>query len=759
MSDFEWRTDEDSGWEDVPGTAEAPPPGAGRRLWSRLRRHWRFMVSLALLTVAGSMLVGRWVDVRLATAETMIRDEVLLTHGVLMDAARRQDPELLSTVLGGSRTWRQQQEAALERGALFDREVIGVTWQKDAEVENVIELTPDWQQAVVTSTLQYQGYVGEGVMATFGLQHLFFYERDGEQWLLAPHPDSVWASWATARGERVQTVIPLRDDEFAEQMIGELEAVVAALCSERLDCPRDLQVRVRFDRNLETIHTPTLWVNGVMREEVHVGLTAPSLVGYPQDESGFKALRKAYLRAITGKLIETMWRGSGGVGSVMHAAQQRAVMADLDLIPWQPLVENVTENFSAAGDIFGLCADGPAGGTRLIRYDALRGEWRTEEAGRAWLQMVGLEAVEGVLLREETRTIGPVQPGTVDIVWWGPDGERARFENLYFANTQGSGASFEAYTEQGEGVWVYVSAAQGCDGQQCGGVVQRDRWTVWSPDGQHTLFVAPQEGSQSPPVGGDVVWLGDAAGSPLTPFEEGFHPVWIDDETFGYLLPPDEVMGGFAQTYDLVVWHLDENGVGDRKVITIDVMNALAETAGGSELVEEMGAFVNRIVGHRSRPGTVVLSGASFANLLSSVAVPEMSAFILLVDIEQESVVALMPNTEGQGIIMPRMSSDGARIAYVSGFDPTAAETLVMATLTIDNMVLTHTVIMEMELDLGGTGYFGWWDGGAPYEWSADGTQLLVGYEGIATIVDGETGRISQLYPPSAGCGQFAWVD
>lgn len=780
MTQFDWKTDEENGWERPP---QLPPEqeGGGGALRRLLRRRWRPLSALLLVIGAATLLTVRGLALRLAAVEAATLADVRMAHEVLLAAAAEGDEELYLSLLGGSRSWRQRQLAALEQDVLYERRALGLIWQKDAETDEEIVLSPDLQQAVVTGTLRYEELPDNGSQETILLRHHFRYERSGSRWLLSPPQESMWNGWVTFEEEpdRDLAIIPRRDEEIGKRLSNEIVLIVRRLCDGLITCSEQTSVEIRFSTGSELLASPRLWVNAARRNAYGLDLPTPSLVGAPAGEADFRALRAAYLRVTARLFYDSIARGVGGASMALHDARYRAILAELDLMAWPPQIEEAAGTVAIAGDVLTMCSDIPNAGASLWRYDADAGRWRAELSGRNLLQMAALNGVPGVLLREQherqRRTTEP-QP---DLVWWGEGQELALFENYYLGTVFPSSPMFTAANTDGQLHWINLGAAGNCNGRRCSGIQVHERAVVWSPDGQHTLFWRELEGSRSPPASDGVLWLGDANGEALTRLEEGTHPFWIDDETLGYLATPEEGAQPFPSNYELVIRRLQGDGVSGARRLHVAVLSELRAPGSDDQDVLEMGVALNQVFVHPSRPQTVFLVGGRYTDLLSSVALPELRTYIFAVDLASEEVTVRVPNADVERIILPRISPDGRWLAYLSGTSVGQNENVRMlpngnwlvyqegmgeggeGTLAVHDLTAEpgQASVYETPFDPGSSSFSGLADGSTPYDWSQQSGQFLYIENGVVTVVDPQQWRARRLIPPTAGCAHAAWAD
>ena len=493
------------------------------------------------------------------------------------------------------------------------------------------------------------------------------------------------------------------------------------------------------------------------RDSFSLTLPAPSLVGLPIDETGYSALRNGYLRVIVDLLFDTVARGIGGATSALHDARHRKIFADLQLVPWPRAEVLVNGTATVDGDILALCATGPGLGASLLRYEGVSGSWHVELEDRNLLQMVALDRVAGVLLREQRETARRTTEPQPSITWWDDGRELALFEDYYLGDSLPASPAFiAAGTQDGHNYWINVGAATDCNGRSCSGIVTHEEPTAWSPDGQHTLFRRELEGSRSPPASDEILWLGDGNGGALQRLGEGFHPFWIDDETFGYLLVPEEPAQTFPFAYDLVIRRLEGQDVSEERRMPLRMMEALQQLAPQGGEQEETGLAVSYAFAHASRPQTVYILGARFTRAAPREAAPHGSPYLFAVDVQSGAVTVRVANEQRQLTSLPRLSPDGRWLAYAT-YDPAAAQGAVEVHDLASDPARGN--VYEQILAGGSASQATLSDGTRPFDWSEQSGELLILEDGVLTVLDPRSWRAQQIVPPTAGCAHAAWAD
>lgn len=291
---FEWRTDEDEGWQESTkrgGTAESPP------FW---QRRWRFLL-VALLGVAAVWLVVQWqINQRVATATTEVESELLATHNFVLQTAVDQDEALFRANLSGRNpAWGEVQKTLLGEGLLLDRPMFG--WQHEIMpnplmLEDVtITLAPSFNAAELLYPQTYTVKIPSGVTETVTFQQTAVYRLGERRWLYAPPRDEFWGDWITQGGGYVTLAYPERDRSVGTRLGLDLDKLVGQMCAELVDlhCGSDLRIHLRLDPDPESLlainENETMLTSGLRLE-----LPTPTLVGLPTDETSYEVLYRAY---------------------------------------------------------------------------------------------------------------------------------------------------------------------------------------------------------------------------------------------------------------------------------------------------------------------------------------------------------------------------------------------------------------------------------------------------------------------------------
>lgn len=288
-SNFQWYTEEDGAdWEQIDTQRPETPPEKPRR--------WLFPVISVLLVGLVAMVVLRQMNQRLAETTKRVTEDVLAVDELVRTAAADRDGELLVTLLSGlDPQWTDTQSKLLEVGWLFEQAgtPFGLQGIPNAVSDVEVELSSDFNEAVVSGQQPFTVQLGEQLTETVVLEQAAVYREGRRNWLLAPPSDEFWGDWATTAGERVTVVYRQRDEEFAIRLGVDLERTLLEMCELLGDEDCQVSAYVRLDPDPESL----LVLNDPLEALIsgqRLNLPTPTLIGTPVDEAGYQALYRGY---------------------------------------------------------------------------------------------------------------------------------------------------------------------------------------------------------------------------------------------------------------------------------------------------------------------------------------------------------------------------------------------------------------------------------------------------------------------------------
>lgn len=298
MSNFDWHSEEDAGWE---AELERPRPEKPRG-----RRPWLTMLLLLAILGGVGWLGYRQIQAQIEAQTRIVEADVLASHELVLAATAVNDSELLRAVLSGrDDEWVTVQEALAAGGAWLDRGGLALRLQADAVSAPRVVLAPDFNAAEVTFARAYAVNGVDGVTETVVLTQTAVYRRGSQRWLLAPPDTDFWGTLNSSRGRYVTLHFWDRDEAWGERLANDLERTVIELCLhvDGVTCEDDLHLVVRLERDaaaLRLLLDPTYaW----QRRDLFLDLPALTLLGMPADEAAYQAVFQAYARQVAAAVL------------------------------------------------------------------------------------------------------------------------------------------------------------------------------------------------------------------------------------------------------------------------------------------------------------------------------------------------------------------------------------------------------------------------------------------------------------------------
>jgi len=319
MAQFEWQTEEDEErWDEVEKWPPEPPQVQENR-----RRRWLALLAILSLVGATIFFSYRQVTERVSDATADVKSEVLASHDIVRYAAEQQDREVLVTFLSGrDPEWSLIQQDLVGAGALLDYPNLGLHLLPAGPPERAagsdhrrvisVTLAPDLTEATVVVAQAYTVIIGNGVTETIYLQQESVYRKGEDRWLYSPPEDD--PIYVEEAGSHVVLHYDQREGEVARRLAGDLDRKVAELCNlPDTVCPTGFQVHVRLESTPESlghVADPVTFLNESRpspgQRDQTVRLPAPSLVGLPLDENGYRALYRGYAAQVLRPILT--WR-------------------------------------------------------------------------------------------------------------------------------------------------------------------------------------------------------------------------------------------------------------------------------------------------------------------------------------------------------------------------------------------------------------------------------------------------------------------
>ena len=295
---FDWQTEEDESiWDENP----APPKETAV---SRKRTWLVGFILVVAFGIAGWFVYQQLVkqtDVAVANVEA----DIISSHNLVQTAVETGDGDLLRALLSGrDMVWAEAQQDLVEQGLFWERPFFDMTLRP--EHHEIVETTidPALEAAEVIYTQAYDILGMDGVTETIVMQNTAVYRRGSQRWLYAPLESEFWGEWETIESDKLMLVYPIRDQDIAERLFIDLEAIVEQACAELADlnCDETDQLIIRLEKDPQVV-VELGNIEGLTQSGLRLNLPAPSLVGVPVDEAGYEALQRGYARVVVTAVI------------------------------------------------------------------------------------------------------------------------------------------------------------------------------------------------------------------------------------------------------------------------------------------------------------------------------------------------------------------------------------------------------------------------------------------------------------------------
>ncbi|MEZ4590255.1 MAG: hypothetical protein R3D55_03830 [Chloroflexota bacterium] len=340
---FEWQTDEEYEWEQT--SPEPEPP--------RRRRRWPWLLLVAVV-VAGTavFLIYRQLNQRVDAATEETEAELLASYAVWQRAVQNQDENLFGSLLSGrDAEWVAAQRALLQSGMVFDRSGFGLAWEPGVGETAVLSqnFSPDLTAVELTTLQNYTWNVDNGLTQTVQLARTDVYRLGADRWLYAPPEPEFWGETQELNGQLLTATYPARDEEIVQRLAADLEAKLVYLCNTTgYDCPADAQVRLAFSTEPDSLLEAT-FLAAFTRDQGEIGavwtgdeaivLPTPTLVGLPQDASGYIAYFRGYAAQMLAVAVTDLVGWDCCENVPFYQAALTAQLADLGVLGW-PLADS-----------------------------------------------------------------------------------------------------------------------------------------------------------------------------------------------------------------------------------------------------------------------------------------------------------------------------------------------------------------------------------------------------------------------------------
>lgn len=292
---FEWQTEQEG----------ESPPSTGSRPETAGRRRLLLLLIVGLGVGLAAFLLWRRAQQRVEDVTADMEEAVLSSHELALAAARDGDEELFASLLTTTDPqWAKAQETLLKRELLFGGAPHLLGWRplgEEAELVNVA-LSPELEQAAVKTQRAYAVRTPESLTETIVLTQTDHYRREGTRWLLSPPGDEEGAGQRNFVRDYVTLDAPARDEALAGRLAADLDTLLADMCRAVVSCPAGFRAHIHLEGgplSLVTLAQP----EATLTAGRDLTLPAPSLVGRPTDEVGYRALFRGYARHVVAAVV------------------------------------------------------------------------------------------------------------------------------------------------------------------------------------------------------------------------------------------------------------------------------------------------------------------------------------------------------------------------------------------------------------------------------------------------------------------------
>lgn len=361
---FDWQSEEEDSWDDY------SPSEVKQGNTSRKRRWWLTLLVIPLL-LGGAILAFRQLEDYTMAAEMTAENDIISSSNLVQAAAMDADGELLSTVLSGRDPgWTRTQLLLVNGEEFYDREPFGLNWQPQASPTEVqVTVSPDFSDAVVTTRHKYKFEEDGDRSQDITLEHSSVFRRGEDRWLMSPPIGDYWGEPITINGQFLSLTFPSRDEAIGRRLAADLEEVLSSTCSnlDGLDCGPDTHLFVNLDTDPQSM-IDMAKAETRLKITQDLFLPAPSLVGIPIDEGGYRALYRGYARSVVSSFLGQVADWNCCDHLLFYQALLDMQLAELGLGSW-PINENQYQLLlDGRGELSEVLWSGEASPSELLEW-------------------------------------------------------------------------------------------------------------------------------------------------------------------------------------------------------------------------------------------------------------------------------------------------------------------------------------------------------------------------------------------------------
>ena len=762
-SRFDWLSDDESSWE--PELAN-PSSESKRR---RKRSISRILLALALIVVPAGIIILLSLNRTIDSTNERVTADVIAAHNLVKKAVNNGDIDLFDTMISSNHeNWHRIQLKLFRHQLIVDRDSFGLVIPSNstAELENYparVELSPDLDSAEV---IDYQPYLSQVVSAEpipILLEKSSFYEHNGEGWIVAPipDPDAYWGDWLKVRFGPLSVTYPARDEDYIERLGKDLAALVQLVCAhESINCPVDFTLRLLFARDLDSLmrlndNYRTLGLSSGYAA-YRIVLPAPSLIGIPTNESGYRALFHGYGSWIAAILVNRYGLEQGEDVEQLVISYLKDWGLNPPPMPKPPTSQVARNNppppisFPEQEVLMTCHGHTPA---QAFLYDPGVDEWRVLQDFRnvpAIAKIINASNKstrfppdsQGFLIRNRQQVLGPsawqahlwleglgrllIEDRESQILLADPVQMPSdpSHEYLVFYRFR---VDKETSIDKPLVLNVNRCLESGCEYHELEGI------PIWSPNHQHTLILSTDEKDQT------ILYHGDEFGNRLSIAGLGYAPTWLDNKMYAYIRAAPTAEGGLLAEgeTELVVAHLHENAdSGDGKVL----LRASSLIAAVPINHQSRNLAINMAMNHPQRPNQWYLNATSIDVAGGS------TEYVFMFDSESGSIKRMTHLTDKRFAYGFSLTENGRYLSLLA-FDeddlPSGEWELHVFDLESSVSDLSEKIFQTS------TGY---------YHWSKDGEWLLLAEDGLFRLIAPGQNYVRQIQH-NMGCHVVGWME
>lgn len=752
-ANFDWQTESESEWGNVPDGRERPSPPIRQRFW-----FWPVVVLGFAALLAGLILF--WQVRRRATAVTQSIEQDITTSFELMTTAVDQgDLDLFQSLhlQNGRHTgWGRSLDTLVsqDRQFWYGRRPGFTLLTKELQPADIV-IAPDLKSAQLVAAQPYEIQTTSQGSQTIILQQIYTFElADDGRWLLAAPDDDFWGEWLTYDSQRFNLSYPARDEVLSLRIATALDKNLTQFCDWSVDlptlppCPNDLQFQVRWRQEIGSLaqleQTRADSVFSVdSGDNPIITMPAPTLVGTPTDAAGEQIVVDLLVRQTMAIIFRSAFLGSEDFSLYRFAEYNQAslnqLLVQMEVAAWPPpnlpLDELGLPPIPWPEQAITLtCLDEAGQQAAIYHLHPENGDWSTVFAaddlvgvqfwpgGRALVQnLQGLTTSWAIVEPDGTAVPVPLPDEPVDYLY--------RYGRYLIApvRPQKDFAPWTAFFAlewepclQGECLWHDLPG-----------------YPIFSPDESELLF-----GSWLPSEPNGQIYFGQGLEGPFEVIAEGTNPVWLDNSRFSYM-HYDPLEGGQER---LMVTHLD----GGETAVLLEVAD-LDEFF--PRKFENHGFSIQQADTRFSihladiEPNLLLIHVHRYQTISTSLDLPANN-YLLLYDLSTGTKTVM-----AEGVSLQGMFGGNGRYLIISRYD---AEDYSWSVERYDivqqeNETLFEHTWSQTNLALSPVR-------GPTWDWTEDEEWLLFFQEGLLILLAPDYNYQKVIAPETPGCFNAAWV-